>query len=247
MKKKTSVLLIGTLTIMMMLFTGCGKQAPDEAFIDALEKGLVARWELTDKSDDETKETKADWEGYFDAEYNQIKSYKDAEFEDADLGKWAKKYINSIEESKDCLKYFGSNQWEEKYFAGAYQSRVAALYKIDSIHKLEVSEDYEASLSELITNGEVSDMATKLLKNTKFKKTKDDYGWKTYQAVVENTSSADFDYFSLSVALIDKDGVTVSTETPYVEKWGAGEKIRFEFETDEEFEKMNVKYAQWNF
>lgn len=249
MKKKISVLLMLVLAFSMVTFTGCEEQSSDEAFLDALVNGLEARWTLTDKfeGDNAADETKTDWESFFNAEYEQIKDFKDAEFENADLGKWAKKYINSIEASKDCLQYYGTNQWDEKYFNGAYQSRVEALYMINSIQKIEVSEEYDGDLSSLITDGEVSNMVTKLLKEVKFKETKNDYGWKTYQAVVENTSSADFDYFAFTVALIDKDGVTISTQDAYVEKWNSGEKIRFEFETDEDFEEMNVKYASWNF
>lgn len=249
MKKRMSLLLIMIMIISTFAISGCTSGKADDKFMIALAKGLEARWELTDKADNnkDAVDTKADWEGFFNAEYDQIKSYKDAEFEDADLGKWAKTYINSIEESIDCLQYFGSNQWDTKYYNGAYQKRVEALYKINSIRKIEVSEESEGSLTELITNGEVSNMASKLLKSVKFEKTEEEYGWKTYQAVCENTSSANFDYFSFSVGLIDKDGVTLTTEEAMVNKWSSGEKVRFEFSTDEEFEKMELKYASWNF
>lgn len=249
MKKTIALILTSVLLLATLSFTACSSGNSDDAFLSALAQGLEARWAMTNKfdNDEDSKETKAGWESWFNAEYDKIQSYKDSEFENADLGKWAKKYIESIEESIDCLQYYGTNQWNEKYSNGAYQRRVAALYKINSIVPIEVSGDYESNLSDLLTDGEVSEFASKVLKNTEFKKIEDEYGWKTYQAVIENTSSANFSYFSLTVGLVDKDGVTVETEEPMVEQWNAGEKTRFEFSTDEKFEKLDVKYASWDF
>ena len=219
----------------------------DERFLDCLAKGLETRWALT--AEDEKKEavTKKDWEEYIAAEYDNIIDFKDAKFENADLDKWGKEYVNSIVRSKEALAYFGSNQWDAKYHNGIYQDRACALYKINAIQPVPVSEEGQSSLQSLVMDGEVSDFASSILGSVKFEQESDDYGWKTYSTVVENTTSTSFSYFSIAVDLLDKDGVTIETANAYCDWWDAGEKTRIEFSTDKNFETMEPSYASWSF
>jgi hypothetical protein len=85
----------------------------DEKFMESLANGLEARWVLTEAKEENLLKT--DWESYFNAEYEQIKVYKDQTFQDKNLESWAKKYIGSIEESIEALAYYGTNQWQQKY------------------------------------------------------------------------------------------------------------------------------------
>lgn len=224
-----------------------GKKSVDEWFMLNLAKGLESRWFLAEKNEKNDTVTKEDWESYFSAEDNFINNFKDETFEDKNLEKWSKEYINCIVQSKEALKYFGTNQWDSKYTNGIYQDRAQALYNINAIVPVPVSEQWQENLDGLVINGEVSDMVYKLLESVKFKETADEYGWKTYECIVENTTNTNFEYFAFNVDLIDEDGVTVRTESAYAEQWSAGEKTRFIFETDEKFEKMNIVSAEWYF
>lgn len=50
-----------------------------------------------------------------------------------------------------------------------------------------------------------------MLKSIKFKKVKDEYSWKDYESVVENTTGSDMEYFYLDVKLIDSDDVIIES------------------------------------
>nr|WP_243460922.1 FxLYD domain-containing protein [Clostridioides difficile] len=79
-----------------------------------------------------------------------------------------------------------------------------------------------------------------MVKGIKFEKVKDEYDWKTYQATVENTSDLDLQDFYLDINLIDKDGVIIETQTSTSVNgtWKKGQKVRLEFNTDKNFEKI---------
>lgn len=227
--------------------TKCGldERTVDEKFMESLAKGLEARWVLTEAKEENI--LKSDWESYFNAEYNVIKDYKDQTFVDQNLEKWAKKYIDSIEESIESLAYYGTNQWEQKYHNGAYHNRSISLYNIHEISPVPVSSENQDNLLGILSDGEAIGMIRPLLEKVSFKEVENSYGWKTYQAVIENTTTLNFSYFAFDVDLIDEDGVTIATEYAMVENWESGEKVRFEFSTDEEFVEMNVEHASWNF
>ncbi len=224
-----------------------GHPLDEDDFLKDLAKGLEDRWILTNADEGKETLTKADWEKYFDAEYNIISKYANANFENQTMSKLAKKYVECIVQSKECLPYVGTNQWQTKYSNGVYNTRVETLYKINSITPIPVSEENKKELQNLITNGEVIDMVRDLLKTVKFEKTEESYGWKTYQAVVMNSTTIDFSHFAFEIDLIDKDGVTLTTAYSSVDNWDAGERSRFTFSTNEKFVEMEVERASWNF
>ncbi len=223
-----------------------GTPLTEDDFLKDLASGLEARWVLTTANEEANKtDTAKDWESFFDAEYDAISKYADADFEDKTMTKLAKQYVECIVQSKECLPYVGTNKWESKYTNGVYNDRVETLYEINAIRPIPVSEENKESLRGLLTDGEVTKMVRDLLKTVKFKKVEDEYGWKTYQAVVKNSTTVDFEYFSFEVDLIDKDSVTLTTASANVQNWKSGETSRFEFSTDEKFSKMEVEYASW--
>ena len=227
---------------------GLDERTVDEKFMESLANGLEARWRLTDaKAATGENQLKTDWENYFRAEYDQIKAFENEAFEDKNLEKWAKKYIDSIAESIEVLAYYGTNQWSQKYTNGVYHDRSIALYKIHDMCPVPVSAENQGSLLEILSKGEAISMIRPLLKKVEFKKVDESYSWKTYQAIVENTTTLTFKMFSFSVDLIDNDGVTIATKSAWAENWKPGEKVRFEFTTNEKFAEMNVEYASWNY
>ena len=76
---------------------------------------------------------------------------------------------------------------------------------------------------------------------------KNAYGYKTYSAVVKNTTSDDFNYFAFNINLNDKDGVTVETTTASTDNWEAGTKHRFEFGTEKSFKSIEIKSCTWDY
>ena len=222
-----------------------GEPLNEDDFMKSLVSGLEARWEYNDADEGKTTLTKDDWARYFDAEYNAISKYEFAVFDNKELEKLARQYVNCIIQSKECLPYVNTNQWESKYTNGIYQDRVELLYKINSIAPIPTSNT--ASLKKLLTSGEVTHMVRNLLKTVKFENVSSEYGWKKYEAIVENSTTVNFSYFAFHVDLIDANGVTLTTALASVDNWKSGEKTKFSFDTSEEFETMTIEYASWNY
>lgn len=224
-----------------------GEPLNEDDFMNSLAIGLEERWKLTDANEGKEIDTADDWESYFNAEYTAIEKFEDANFADANLSELAKQYVNCIVQSKECLPYVNTNQWASKYSNGVYRDRVVILYEINAIKPIPVSDENQGNLKNLVTEGEATKMVRDLLRTVKFEKSNEEYGWKTYEAVVENTTTIDFSYFVFNVDLVDADGVTLTTATSSVNNWRKGEKTRFTFDTSEDFETMNLDSASWNY
>lgn len=86
---------------------------------------------------------------------------------------------------------------------------------------------------------ETKEKIDKMLKDIEFEKVKEEYEWKDYEAIVENTSGVDFDYFCLDVKLLDADGVIVESILAGVDgTWPKDKKAKIVFSTDKEFAKL---------
>lgn len=112
-----------------------------------------------------------------------------------------------MEDTKKILKYVNTNQWTTKYDMDIYMTRTKALYDINQIKTLEVKDEFKENLTDLLSTGEAASLAKKIMEDVKFKKIKDEYDYRTYAAVIENTSAIDFQTFWISVALYDKNGI----------------------------------------
>lgn len=208
-------------------------------FLKALATGLEERWKLTD-AEKET-ETTEDWENYINAEYTMISKFANMNFEDQNLADLAKNYIKMLESAQDIVKYYGSNEstfWRE--YNPIYQERAIILMKINNDYVIPVSDDKKVKLNDIVTSGELVLKLQEILSNAKFQKISEEYGWKEYEAVVENTSNTAFSWFIFNINLIDKNGTIVETPTASTSNWGIGNKHKFKFSTNENFEKIVV-------
>ena len=224
-----------------------GEPLNENDFMNSLSTGLEERWKLTTAHEEKEVLTKEDWESYFNAEYAAISKFENADFTDKNFSELIRNYVSCIIQSKECLPYVNTNHWASKYTNGVYNDRVELLYKINAIKPITVSEANQGELKNLLTDGEVTHMVRNLLKTVKFEKSNDEYGWKTYEAIVENSTTIDFSYFAFNVDLVDSKGVTLTTASAYVDNWRSGEKSRFTFDTSENFETMNLESASWNY
>ena len=146
--KSLAVITCFAMTILVLV--GCSKADKDgyydNAFMTALEKGLVARWKISDKEDSKSSYKKA-----VQAELDSVEEYQDKKFKNTQLKAAALDYINGLKEQKSVLKYWGADDFDERWSA-AYDKRTAALVAINKIHKIKVSEKQD-NLSELLGNG----------------------------------------------------------------------------------------------
>lgn len=243
--RKVLVLLSVISVMCMMILAGCGeKKTTDQAFVEDMQAGLEARWTLADKNDADKKK---EWEKLINAELEKIEKYKKEKFEDKELGKLAKEYIGLLNDSKDSLSYFGNDDKFSAKNDEIYNNRAVVIYKLNKDYKLTVDEAHQEELDEFVDLGKIVLDVRAILDKTEFKLKKNEYGWKDYEAVVENTSDTDFKYFAYNINLNDKDDVTVETPTSSTDNWKAGTKHRFEFSTDKKFKKIDIVSANWDY
>lgn len=255
MKKILCLILV---TVLSFGVLGCSSteqevKTYDDEFIKSLATGLESRWDLNDKYDDlvnkgEIKESDQkkiiEYYGKFvNAELSNIEKYKDLKFKDSKLQESAISYINLLKKQKEGVEEMrvdmnkGIEMWGEGY---QQRSKLITIFKDD--YNLTISDKYKKNLDDF---GKVSNQVQdnenieKEVDKAKFKVTNSSGGWKDYEAVIENTTNTDYDYFNIKINLLDKDEVILESTSAYVENWKAGQKARFKFSTDRDFDSMS--------
>lgn len=238
-------------------------QYADDQFIKDMSKGLQARWTLNeqdenkegyDQIDVQSSEYKDMMLSYVQAELDCIEKYKDEKFKDSQLQEKAISYINLLTKHKEVCDYIPVDYYG-KYldeFQSIYNERSKIIEDMANNYGLIVEEKYQSNLDEFKTNSQLvqeqdalQNSITNMLNNIQFQEVNDDgYGWKTYQAVVENTSGKDFSEFSVNINLLNADGVIVETQYDQVSNFANGAKAQFEFMTDKDFTSTQVT-ANW--
>lgn len=274
MGKKILMILCGTLCL-AVLSTACGKkpsqeekkkeetQYADKEYVEAMSEGLQARWELNRKDEEKegydeilinSQENKNMMLSYIDAELDKIEKYQDEKFEDSKLKELAISYINLLKDHEEICEYMTVDY--DKYledYEPVYNGRSIIIAQMVDDYNLTVDEEYKDNLSQFQTNStlvqenEKREAETKaLLDGIQFELVEDDgYGWKTYQATVENTTSMDFKTLNLSINLLNEEGVIVETTYDSVSAFNKGSKVQFEFMTEKDFVSTQVTADWW--
>lgn len=248
MKKKLFSVLLCVLVAAFLAACGSGGgKSVDESFISSEAKGLQARWDLSDQQDKESLNDGDSFVACVDAELSSVSEYKDAEFEDETLGNLAKEYIEILEKSKELA----ANYYDKNYstFDSEYtplsQRRSQIIKKFSEDYQLPIDDAHTDTLKTFIADADLTIAVQDIISSTTFEMVEDDYGWKKYQAVVENTTDKTFESFWFNIDLVDSDGVVVETQEAYTDNWKPGSKNRFEFSTEAEFEKIEISTAEW--
>lgn len=245
-KRTLLVVIISVLVIFLLSFTGCSQQnskSVDEQFMTALSTGLENRWKITDAADDQSQES---LEKAVQAEKDAVGRFYDQEFENAELGEAAKRYIDALNASNAADMYSANNY---SRWAKVYNSRVAALYDINGIQAIPVSDSKKSTLNELLNDGEAASFALASISTVTFEPQPPEYEsskWIEYKAVVENTSDLSFSYFNYNVNVTDSDGVVADTYIASTNDWAPGTKHTFEFSTDVNVASIDVTSCEWS-
>ena len=64
---------------------------------------------------------------------------------------------------------------------------------------------------------------------------------KEYEAVLENNTGKDFDYFQITLNIYDSDKVQIYSLYDQMQNWKNGTKAKFEFSTDKDFSSYDAK------
>ena len=250
MKKKAVLLLMLIAIVSIGMLASCSSGSSgdepnyaDQDFIKSVSKGLEARWKLQDGQKDSSA-TESMREAV-QTELAAVEEYKSATFEDSVLQEKALKYINILNDSIENVEYYNSSNDYQKW-SDVYDQRTMILKDFADNYGLTVSDKYKSNLDELVANGKTAGEQTvkkeamqKLVDSIEFELKEDDgYGWRTYEAIIENNTDYDIENLSLDLSLLDKDGVIVKTEYASVDNVSKGQKARLEFTTDEEFDRV---------
>lgn len=218
----------------------------DKAFIASLERGLEARWKLTDAVEIQDIK-KSDYEAFINAELTRISDYSSKKYKSTFLQENAIAYINSLKNQKKALKSYNDADFQTKWDK-AYDARNAILVKIDKKYHLKINKKYNSYLVELRRSGNATNKNTakntalnSLIKSIKFNDKSDDgSGFIEYSATVKNTTGYDIKSFSTVVKLKDKSNVTTDTQYINTENWNKNEKVQLKFATDKDFTSYTV-------
>ena len=235
----------------------------DGPFMESLKTGLQKRWDVSAENDKVLAENngmfpdyntmKKSYHSFVSAELEQLSEYPSQEFEDTKLQEKAIAYINMLNDSDECIdKYLPADEdkfmeeWEK-----IYNQRTKALKEFVDVYGLTVDEKYQSTLDDMLSTAsyveekeDKEEEVQQLVNSIEFELKEDDDGYKTYSAVVENTTDIDFDYIDLEINLLDADGVIIESTYSDVNNFNSGSKARFEFETMEDFDSYDI-VASW--
>lgn len=267
MKRKCTKILLAVMCLATLL-TGCSKKEEepkyaDEAFVKDMAKGLQARWDMSAKDEKKdgyeeiainSKENQKMMLSYIDAELNVIEKYTEEKFADKKMQETAIKYINLLKEHKEICQEI-TVDYDKYYedFLPIYDGRSKIIETMVKDYGMTVEEKHQATLDDFLTKSKlvaeqekVEEEIQKMLSAIQFKVVEDDgSGYKTYQAVIENTTSVDFQSLQVSINLLNADGVIVETTWDQVSAFKQGAKVQFEFSTDKEFASTQVVVDWW--
>ena len=239
--------------LMISFVLGCGKtektEEPsyaDQSFISALSKALESRWK---KSEEEHDPDSPDFlRELVQIELNALSKYENEPFEDSKLKEKALSYINCLKQQDEALSY--ANVDSEKYselWSEAYNNRTKLITEFVNDYGLSVSEKYQSTLSDMITNAKVlqekeedKDKISAIIDSISFEVVEDSYGYKTYESIIENTTGKDIDWISFTINLLDEDGIIVETEYDSVNNLRNGQKAKIQFMTDTQFKSTEI-------
>ena len=275
MKRKFIIFLAGTLCLISMVSGCSKKEKEseklqevevvyaDNSFIEDMAKGLQSRWEsnLADEKKEgydeiyvDSKEYQDMMLGYIDKELNVIEKYTEEKFEDKKLQEMALKYINLLRDHKEiCALMTVNYEQYEAEFQPIYNERSKIIEAMVKDYGMSVEDEYQNFLNDFIANSQMvvdeerkEEAINQMIASVHFEMVQDDgSGYKTYQAVVENNTGIDFNTFSVSINLLNADGIIVETVYDQVSAFKNGSKAQFEFYTDKEFVSTEITVEWW--
>lgn len=250
--------MLGIILLISGLFTlgSCGTSNTSEStgptyadgeFLEAFSTGLENRWEFID-SNVELGEKESLTEA-ITIEKNILEDFKNRQFEDSKLQEKAISYINQLNEGLDLLDTFGADSFYENWDS-YYAKRTQTILDFTENYDLSFSEKHASTIAEMRAHGkEVQQVADNkealeaLFQNVVFEyePTEYDDDYKNYVAIVENNAGFDISTFDATINIIDSDEVVVDNQYIFADNWKNSQKFRFEFMTDKEVAKQEIK------
>lgn len=259
MRKRIIAVLVCALVVLGI--AGCSQQSQttepqtaDATAMSTIASGFEKRQDLlADQEAAGTSDSAESLKALVQAELDMDNALKDAKFDDTQMQEDVLAYINVLNESLDVLNNtgYGTADYYTRW-TKVYDERTALLKKFVDDYGFTVDSKYQSILDDMVANGtsvqsknEADEELAALFDNVTFDKTDDGYGWYTYDAVVENTTSRTYKNLTLTLALYDADGVRQGETYATVSTWAAGEKARFEASSDIDAATVKVEIPEY--
>lgn len=232
-----SCLLTVCAVLVMGSCTGSGvSTATEDDIKTAVEKGLEARWDYQNshrayklKGKETTSSLKKYYERSIDNELKYIGKYKDAGFENTELGDATAGYIDSLEKRQDLLSGDIKDYWTLKYDLKAYQWHgTKALIKLNDICGFEFSDDYQIEFSQMMSDADDENMSDDPKQVTeaftiKGQTVEKDNGSRQPAVKVKNNTDFAYACYALVYRVKAEDGTVVESGLyDYIYKFEAG-------------------------
>ena len=236
---------LGTVLAMLMVVSAaCGQAKQDEGpdYADDEAMSVIANG-YEKRSDEisrqeaagEDTKTSANLKKAIQTEIDADKDLKSRQFKDSKMQETVISYLNSLDDQLDVVKTHSMNDLDfYEAWNKVYDQRSILLKTMVDKYGLKVGDKYKDDFEDLLANGtsatkqsEADETIKSLVENATFEKTSDGYGNFTYTAVIENTSKLTFTNVSLTLDLIDAQGVKQEAYAN-ANSWALGEKVKFE-------------------
>ncbi len=232
--------LLAVCAVLILVMGGCtgsgGSSATEDDIKTAVEKGLEARWDYQNShgayklnSKETTSSLKKNYKNSIDKELKYIEKYKDADFENTDLGDAAGGYINSLENQQDLLSGDIKDYWTLKYDLKAYQWHgTKALQQLNDICGFEFSDDYQIEFDQMMNDTDDENMSDDPKQVTEAftiesQTVENDNGSRQPAVKVKNNTDFAYDCYALVYRIKAEDGTVVGSELyDYIYKFKAG-------------------------
>lgn len=243
----------GLMTMLVILsLVACGGQEPedkmyDEDFIKDFIDGLEKRWDYSDKNT--STDEKESLDKAINLELDSISKYGGLPFEDSKLQEKSLAYINELKSGLDVLSTYGADSFYQD-FEKHTAKRTQLITEINEMYPLEFKDKFQPTFEEFLSRGQevikeegIQEEAEALLNNIKFEAQEPEYegsDYVTYEATAENTSEYSFTSYSISIELMDEDGIVADKTYCYIDDWTPGKKVKIDFITDVDVKSMEV-------
>lgn len=253
---------VSILLLMLLLIFNASKNnnnTYDNEFLTSLAKGLDKRWEVVAKRKYD-KESLKNYRTYVDYELNELKKYKNREFENPELKKLADTYIDVLKNEKETAtnrKYLDSifrREWNK-----LQHKRYELLLDINSISEIPVQD--KNTLDSILRSGRAVKEFNRVYgilvddfdpKNFVAEKGVGKSGQETrYIGNIENTTGHYIEYIDININFYDENDKVYSGfrfNTRY--GWENGTKQSFEFsipDSDTKFKYFKVILGENSF
>ena len=239
--------LLAAILCLSFLLVGCSQpdnRSTDEKFIDALKSGLVARWKIADDNSALTP----DYDNLAKAELNYIESFKDEDFENKELQKLVKDYVDLIEQTQEISSLAETNYDAfSTQYNQIYYERLNDLRLINDINKLEFEQSNDQkNMDDLLYQADVNNAVEELKEKFQFEladehsDTELDYYYATYEAIVTNDTDIAFNSFNGIVNEIGEDSVIFEQGYINADNWKPGETRKFDLFVDQPVKDFSI-------